>query len=301
MKLLPSFVLALLCFLLGISFTYWIQAQPTYEDVKGFFITGTSFALILGLTIQGVNLLIIRNKNRKDEKEKAIADLRRHTSDLIPVLRKWAEQPQCPPSDYLFPFVQQHASGDTQLQNILKEMNNIEGVNNTKSQWDDLQEEIPTYASNAIKKHACESFPELKPDVIHELVDNINLFLQKQYSKKKSYIFVAKSESSTPSDRYMLRSERSDGAVISEYMTANKKNIQALTATLNDLLVDAFLQEKTKLLMTLTDRLLELQNAFKRRINLIINEITYALPEQNKILCGKCRKCENIKNKWNID
>src|SRR4030042_28198 len=138
MKLLPYFVRALLWFLLGISFTYWIQAQPAYEDIKGFFVTGTSFALILGLMIQGVNLLNTRNKNRKDEKEKAIADLRRHTNDLIPVLRKWAEQPQHPPSDYLFSFVQQHANGDTQLRNIFNEMNNIEGANTTKPQWDDL-------------------------------------------------------------------------------------------------------------------------------------------------------------------
>lgn len=301
MKLLLSFVCALIWFLLGISFTYWIQGQPVYEDVKGFFVTGTSFALIVSLAFQGVKLLNTRNKNRKDEKEKAIADLRRHTNDLISVLRKWAEQPQYPPNDYLFPFVQQHANGDTQLRNILKEMNNIEGVNNTKSQWDGLRGEIPNYALKAIEKHACASFPELKPDIIHELVDNINLFLQKQYSKKKSYIFVAKSEPSTSSDRYVLRSERSDGSDTIEYVIANKENIEALTTTLNSLLVDASLQEKTRILMILTDRLSKLQNTFKRRIDTIINEITYALPEQNKILCGKCRKCEAVKNKWNME
>ena len=269
-----------------------------YENVRDFFITGTSLGLIFGLTIQGVDMLRIWHKDKKDEKEKAIADLRRHTNDLMPTLKKWAEQPQEPLNDYLLPFVQQHMLGDAQVRNILGGTN---GMNNTKSQCEELQKKIPRYIRDIIGKQAFENFPELQPEEIDALVDEIRLFHENQYLKRRSYTFVAAFNPSMSPDKYALQSQRSNGSVRSVYLMGGEKNIRTLEEIMNNLLADSHLQEMTKTLRTLADRLYKLQNAFKQRIDSIINEITYVITEQDKILHGKCTKCEDVKNKWNIN
>jgi vacuolar-type H+-ATPase catalytic subunit A/Vma1 len=253
--------------------------------------------VIGGLSFGGLDLFLTLRKERKEENKNAINNLRKHTDDLLHILKKWAEEPLTPHTEYLFPFAQQHMNDDEQVRNILR---GTDGMNNTESQCNDLQKKIPRYVLDAIEKHACESFPELEPDIMHELRDDIILFHQKQ-AKKKSYIFAAKLESSTPSDKYALQSERSNGSVRCRYLMADKKNIEALTKTMNDLLVDASLQEMTKTLMTLANRLYKLQSAFKQRIDLIIKETTYAVNEEGKILAGKCEICEAVKNKWHMD
>jgi hypothetical protein len=298
MKWLSYVAFGLIFFSLGIVFTYWMQGQLMYESIRSFIITGASFGVIASLVTEGVEMLRVWRKDKKDEKGKAMADLRKHTEDLVPILKKWAEQPQEPPSEYLFPFVQQHVSGDEQVRNIL---GGTDGMDNTKSQCDELQKKIPRYIRDIIGKQAFESFPELEPDIINTLVDEIRLFHENQYSKKRSYTFVATFDSSMSPNKYALQSQKSDGSVRSTYLMGDKKNIQTLAEIMNNLLTDSHLQEMTKTLLTLADRFYKLQNAFKQRIDSIINEITYALPEQNKILPGKCGKCETIKNKWNID
>jgi ElaB/YqjD/DUF883 family membrane-anchored ribosome-binding protein len=298
MKWLPSLLLGLTCFAFGVVFAYWIQGQLLYESIKNFVITGTSFALVVGLTVEGGQMFREWHKGKKDEKEKAMADLRKHTDDLVPILKKWAEQPQEPPNEYLLPFVQQHMSGDEQVRNILGE---TDGMDNTKSQCDELQKKIPRYIRDVIGKQAFENFPELQSEEINALVDEIRLFHENQYLKERSYTFVATFDSSIPLNKYALQSRKSDGSVRSTYLMGDKKNVQTLAEIMNNLLADSHLQEMTKTLLTLADRLYKLQNTFKQRIDSIINEITYAITEQDKILRGKCTKCEDAKNKWNIN
>jgi len=294
---LYSLLRGLTWFAFGIVFTYWIQGQLLYESIENFFVTGTSFAFFVGLTVEVAQILRGWRKDKKDEKEKDMANLRKHTDDLLPILKKWAEQPQDPPSEYLFSFVQQHVSSDEQVQNILGK---TDGMDNTKSQCKEMQKKISRYIRDIIGKQASENFPELQSEEINALVDAIIRFHENQYLKKRSYTFVAASDSALSPDKRALQCQRSNGSVIS-YLTGTEKNIRILAEIMNNLLADLELQEMTKTLMTLTPRLYKLQSTFRERIDSIINEITYAATERDKILRGKCTKCEDVKNKWNID
>lgn len=294
MKWLCYISFGLICFGLGIVFTYWIQGQFVYENIKSFFITGISFAVIVALIYEGLNLFVTLYKERKEEKKSVIINLRKHTDDLLPVLRKWIEEPLTPPTEYLFSLVQQHiVSIDQSLHDMLK---GSDGIDNTKSRRNDLQKKIPKYIREAIGKQISTDFPELNIDILEELERALERDLM-----KKSYTFIVAPDPSTTPSGHVLQSQRKDGSVKDTYLAGKKRNLQTLAKTMNNLQVDPNLQEMIENLEILSNRLRELQDAFRKEIDLIIKKITYAVPEEGGILAGRCEMCIDVKVKWHID
>lgn len=295
MKWLCYFGFGLICFGLGIVFAYWIQGQFVYEDIRSFFITGTTFAVIIGFAIEGLALFAIRHNERKEEKEKAIIDLGEHTERLLPILKKWAEQPLTPPTEYLFSFAQQHiVSSDKSLHNMIQ---GNDGINNIKSQYNGLQKKISEYIRNAMERQFLKNSQDT--DILGDLMREIRDFHEKRKSMKRPYTFKVNPMPSTIPNQYQLQSQRSDGSIKATYATGKKKNLQALANNLNSLLVDSNLQTMTETLLNLGNRIYELHRTFKERIDSMINGIAYGIKE-DKILTGTCEICKAIKNKWHI-
>jgi hypothetical protein len=284
-----------LCFGLGIVFTYWIQGQLFYEDVRNFLLTGTSFAVIIGLIYGGSNLFVTLYKERKEEKKNAIINLEEHTEQLLPILKKWAEQPLTPPTEYLFSFAQQHiVSSDKSLHNMIQ---GNDGINNIKSQYNGLQKKISEYIRNAMERQFLKNSQDTV--ILGDLVREIRDFHEKRKSMKRPYTFKVNPMPSTIPNQYQLQSQRSDGSIKATYLTGKKKNLQALANNLNSLLVDSSLQTMTETLLNLGNQIYELHRTFKERIDSMINGITYGIKE-DKILTGTCEICKAIKNKWHI-
>lgn len=301
MKWLPSLVLGLLCFLLGISFTYWIQGQLVYENVKGFFVTGISFGLIIGLAIEGVEMLKSWRNEKRDEKEKTMVNLGKHTEALIPILKEWAEKPLDFSKEYLFSLAQQHIMvGYKQLWNTIE---GTSGIRKTLSQYENLEKETLQSIRNILKKLALETHQKIEPDILDDLARAIQHFLELRHSEGKLYTFSAKQfiDPSANTSEYVLQSLRNDGSGGTTYLKGDRKSLLTLAESLNNVLSDSHLQETTKSLRILASQLYELRNAFKQGISSIIDAITYAVTKEDKILLGYCTQCANVKKKWKID
>jgi len=300
MKWLCYVGFGLICFGLGIVFTYLIQGQIVYENIQSFFITGATFGVSGGLALGVVNLFVTLYNKRKEEKEKAIVNLRKHTEALIPILKEWAEKPLTSSEEYLFSLGQQHImSGYKQLWNTVE---GTSGIRKTQSQYENLEKEASQCVRNVLKKQALETSQKIDPDILDDLARAIQNFLERRQSEGKIYTFFAKQsrEPSTNTDEYVLQSLRNDGLVKNTYLEGDGKSLLKLAEIMNNLLSDSHLQEMTKSLRTLASQLHESRNAFRERINLIINEINYAVKEEDKILAGKCEKCKAVKDKWHI-
>lgn len=288
-------VVGLICFGLGIIFTYWIQGQFVYENIKNFVITGVSFGLIATLMTKGVGMVQARRSERRKEKKKVITDLINHTKILIPELKKWAERPLTTSNELPFLLAQQHiVTGYVQLRNIIEAK---DGIKNTDSQFNTQEKAIIKYIRDALEKQR----PQLESATINHIARDIKLFHEKQYSKGKSHIFDVILDTSVTPNKHVLQSIRNDGLVKDRYLLGDKQDLLTLAETANSLLKDSYLQEMTKTQRTLGHRIYELRIAFKEKIHSLIDEITYAVSDENKILRGKCKKCKDAKKKWKIN
>lgn len=286
MKWFHYFSLILVSFGIGIVFTYWIQGQVFYNDVKNWIVGGSSFAVIIGLIYGGSNLFVTVYKERKEEKGKAMVNLKEHTHQLLPVLSKWAEEPLSPPTDYEFSFTRQHiATFNEALKDMLKDMDN------TRQQCDGLQRNIPKYFRETIRTRVPTDFPELDADALHEIENDL--------MKSGDFVGAVHDPSANPI-KYILQRQIAGGEVKRSYVVGTDEKVLPLAETLNDLRVDSHLKEMNENLTTLLGRLQELKNAFRKKVYSIIQEIASGVEEKDKILAGKCEKCRNIKDKWHI-
>jgi hypothetical protein len=73
-----------------------------------------------------------------------------------------------------------------------------------------------------------------------------------------------------------------------------------MVETINSLLGDTKLQEMFDEQKSLGHKLGQLRVSFKREVIKEIDDITYSLNDEAKILLGYCSKCENTKKKWKI-
>jgi hypothetical protein len=277
---------------MGIIFTYWIQGQIIYENIRSYVVTGATFGVILSLAYKGLDMVTSWHNEQKKEKKEDIDNLGKHTNDLLPVLQKIAENPSTSSTEYLFSLAQQHITSDEQLNNIL---NGEDGLKNTEFSYTALQKKIDTHIENAIETE----FLKLESAIFCILFEDIKDFLKKISVKGKSYVFVAVTDSSNLITS--LQSTRSDGLVINTYLTGKKEELLVSAKAMNDLLTDTSLKEMFNTQEILGQRLYQLRLTFKQKIHEIINEITYSVSSEGKILSGYCKKCEDIKKKWKIN
>jgi hypothetical protein len=299
MKWLSWFVFGLICFGFGIIFIYWIQGQLVYESIQNFILTGVSFGLFVTLAIKGVGMIQAWSSERKKEKKKAIADLIKHTEVLIPELRKWAEQPLTTSNELPFLLAQQHIiSGYITLRNIIE---GKDGIKSTDAQYNTTEKSTTRYIRDAFEKQIQEKLPKLESSTINHLVRDIRHFHEKQHSKGRTYTFDVVLDTSMTPNKYVLQSIRNDGLVMDRYLIGDKQDLLTPAKTANNLLKDSYLQETTRTQRTLGQQIHKLRIAFKQKIHSLIDEITYAVTDEGKILCGKCKKCKDAKGKWKIN
>ncbi len=299
MKWVSCLVFGLIGFGFGIIFTYWIQGQFVYGPIQNYIIGGASFGLIVSLLTKGVEMVISWRSGNKKEKNKAITNLIKHTEVLIPELKKFSEQPLAPSKDYPSSLAIQHIlSGYKQLTNTLE---GNKGLKNTESRYSDLETKIKDYITNIVKKQVPEKLSKPRLTVIYELVEDIKYFHERRRSKGKSYIFSVLLDTSLTPNKHVLQSVKDDGTIQTRYIIGDKKDLLALAETMNNLLKDSYIQEMTKTLWTLGNQLHELRITFRRQTDSIIDEITYAITDKDKILHGNCTKCSGIKEKWKIN
>jgi len=299
MKWLSYLGFGLICFGLGIIFTYWIQGQFVYESIQNFIITGVSFGLIATLTTKGVEMIQERSSARKKEKKKVMADLIKHTVVLIPELKKWAEQPLTTSNELPFLLAQQHImSGYMELRNIIE---GKDGIKNTYSQYNAIEKATTKHIQDAFEEQIPEKLLKLESETINDLVGVIKRFHEKQHSKGRSYTFNVIPDTSVTPNKHVLQSKRDDNLAIDNHRIGDKEDLLTLAETANNLLKDSVLQEMTKTQRALLHQIPELRIAFKQKIHSLIDEITYSITDEGKILCGKCKKCKDAKKKWKIN
>jgi len=269
--------------------------------MSDFFITGTSLGLILGLVIEGVEMLKSWRNEKRDEKEKAIGDLGKHTEALIPILKEWAEKPLDFSKEYLFSLARQHIMvGYKQLWNTIE---GTSGLRKTLSQYENLEKETLQSIRNILKKLALETHQKIELDILDDLARAIQHFLELRHSEGKLYTFSAKQfiDPYMNTGEYVLQSLRNDGSGGTTYLKGDRKSLLTLAESLNNVLSDSHLQEMTKSLRILAPQLYELRNAFKRGIYSIADKVTFAVTKEDRILLGNCIQCTNVKKKWKID
>jgi hypothetical protein len=299
MKWLSYVACGLISFAFGIVFTYWIQGQLVYESIRNFIITGASLGVIFGLLTKGVDMFNMRRSEKKDEKEKAMVDLGKHTEAIIPILKEWAETPLDSSKEYLLSLAQQHImNGYEQLWGIIE---GTTGIRQTQSQYENLEKETLQSVRDVFKKQLLEASQKVEDATVDDLAIAIKSFLER-HSQGKSYTFSAKQslDPSAKTGEYVLRSLKNNGSVSNTYLKGDRKSLSALADIMNNVLSDSHLQELTKNLRTLATRLYELRNTFKQRISSIIDKITSAVSKEDKILLGNCTQCADIKKKWKI-
>jgi len=299
MKWLCYFGFGLICFGLGIVFTYWIQGQFVYENIRSFLITGTSFGVVGGLAFGGLDLFVTLRKEKKDEEKDAMTDLRKHTNDLVPILKKWAEEPLSFSGEYLFSLGQQHImSGYKQLWNTIE---GTSGIRKTQLQYENLEKGIIQSVRNILKKLALETSQRIEVEDLDDLAREVQHFLE-LHSEGKLYTFSVKQsiDPSTNTGEYALQSLRSNGQAKTTYLKGDRKNLLTLAENLNNVLSDSHFQEMIKSRKILASQLYELRNTFKQGISSNIGAITYAVAKEDKILLGNCTQCANVKEKWKI-
>ena len=215
-----------------------------------------------------------------------MVSLKEHTYQLLPVLEKWAEDPLSPPTDYRFSFTRQHVAT---FNEALKDM--LEDMDNTRSQCNSLQRNIPKYIRETIRTQVPTDFPELDAETLDSIESDL--------MKSGAFVGAVHDPSATPI-KYILQRQIAGGKVKSSYLVGTDEKVLTLAKTLNDLRVDSHLKEMNENLTTLLGRLQELKDTFRKKVHLIIQEIASGVEEKDKILAGKCEKCRNTKDKWHI-
>ena len=244
----------------------------------------------------GRSIAFFIGEKHKEKREK-IENLKKHTEDLIPELKKWAEAPLMFSKEPLFVLAQQHIK-DTELWDIIEGSN---GIRATQSQYDTLEDDVLKQIETAIKKNVSEKLPKFEIENLNWFVEDIKEFIEQKLSKDKSYIFVVETDASITPYKYYISSVRPDGSSHrSKYQKGAKENLEKLAEILNNILNDAQLHQMIKALHDLGQRLYNRRATFREKMNLIINNTVYAVSDEDRILLGKCKRCEHIKKKLKI-
>jgi hypothetical protein len=128
-------------------------------------------------------------------------------------------------------------------------------------------------------------------------VRDIKEFMEKRLFEDKYQTFQVVPDNS----QYSIRSVTADGATSrSQYQRGTKENLQKICDIMNSIQKDAHFEEMTKTLVKLGHQLYDLRITFERKINLLVNNIKYAVSDEHKILLEKCDWCQALKNKWKI-
>jgi len=236
---------------------------------------------------------------QRDAKRKEMIDnLKNHTEDLIPELKKWAEEPLTSSKESLSLLAQQHIK-DTELWEILE---GSEGIRVLDSQCDSLANEFRKQIETSIKQQLAKELSKFEIENLNWFVEDIEEFIAKKLLKNKSHIFTVEQIPSVTPPKFLIRSERSDGSIYrSPYLTVTKENLEKLADIMNNILNDAQIQQRIKDQRNLGERLYKKRVSFTEKMNLIIDDVTHAVSDEDRILLGKCKRCEHIKKKLKIN
>lgn len=234
-------------------------------------------------------------KGKVTERNKMVENLKKHTQDLIPELRKWAEHPLKHSEEPLFLLTQQHIK-NSELWEMLE---GSEGIRATQSRYDALSNGVNKQIGEIIKGRVSEKLPNLEIQHVAWFVEDIRDFTQKKIFKGKSYIFKVETNSSTTRPHsYHLSSFTADGSQARVgYQTGKKKNLKELANIMNNILEGSQFEETIRTWKDLGQQLHKKRKVFRENIGVLINNITYAVSDEDKILFGQCHKCEEVKRK----
>lgn len=293
MKWLRYLTIFLIGFGLGIILTYLIQGHPTFETVLNFILGGSS----LGLIVEVGEVFRQWLKDNKEERKEMIKKLIEHAHDLLPDLEKWASQPLMSFSLYAKQHIE---TGYGELWNLLEGEDN--GIKALETKYYLNDKNIDMLIENTITNKISEELPKFKIEHLEWFVEDIKDFLEKKRFENKLYIFKVVTDTSTTPYRHFIYSERSDSSVErSPYQTGTKENLEKLEKIMNNILNDAQLQGMLMDLHDLGKQLYNAREAFSRKMNIVINNITYAVSDEDKILLGVCDRCKQIKKKLKMD
>jgi hypothetical protein len=239
---------------------------------------------------------------RERKHEKTMDSLKKHTEDLMPELKKWSGNPSIFsifPNESLVVMMREHIrTGYQELWDILE---GRDGIKVVESSYYVLVKKTAGQIETFIEKQHLERIPKFEIENLDWFIQDIKDFLEKKLYDNKSYTFVVVTDSAIL-DTYIINSVRSDGTINrAKYLSGTKENLEKIAEIMNHSLNDAQLQQMIRTLHDLGQQLYSKRETYKKKMNMIIHNITYGVSDEDKILLGKCDRCRNIKQKQKID
>jgi rubrerythrin len=243
-------------------------------------------------TSRGIRFFI----GQKDTKRKEmIENLKKHTNDLIPELREWAKQPLVDSKEALFLLAREHIK-DTELWKILE---GRKGVRALEFWYTILTDKITTQIQTSIEEQLQEKLPKFKIENLSWIVEDIEELIKKRLNQGESWAFKIVQDGT--SSIFLLRSERSDGTVFRNYLRGTKDDLETFAGILKSILNNIQIEKTIKEQLDIGKRLYEKRLSFAEKMNRVIDDIITGVSDEEKILFGKCKRCEGIKKRLKMN
>jgi hypothetical protein len=242
--------------------------------------------------------------NDRNQKHKGMIDkLQKHTNDLIPELKKWAESPLISSNEYLFLRTQQHIETGyfSDLWSILNDDNN--GIRATESKYDNSARALRKQIRSIIQEQISKEIPKVKIENLEWFVEDIKEFLEKKVLRNAIYVFrCSRVEVSSTTVNYLDSIQPNGSLYRKEYLNGLEEHVEKLAKILNNILEDYELLQRTKDLYDLGEKLHQIRVSFQKRMNYLIDELVHAVSDEEKIILGTCDapSCRDIKRKLKL-
>ena len=274
--------------------------------IVGYFLSGgTAFSPIgvgigSGITLAwGIDLLygILRDKRQeeKEEHDRLMVSLTKHTDELKPSLRELAKEPLASSDASMFLQAKKHIeSGYPELWNLLE---GRDGIRITSNEISGIETKIPIQIKAIIQKQIPSNLSMSEYDMncfavdIRDSIDGgitdgrLNMF------KIAESINIASGR-----ERRLLVYMRSDGTPERTYHVENltEKDKEELAVIMNNILNEIDLRETIEHLHELRRQCNDKHTSFREQMKTIIENTEHAVGEDNRILHGKCKYCEAL-------
>ena len=128
------------------------------------------------------------------------------------------------------------------------------------------------------------------------------IFEKKYYSFKVGKGLDVPQTTPEPKYLYFINAVKLDGSESTSYRSPaeNKEELEKLVAILNDILNYLPLHHMVKTLHTLQEKYSQNHETLLKNVAEIHNDLNYAITKKGKILLGKCKICEQEKDKLKL-
>jgi hypothetical protein len=235
-------------------------------------------------------------QEEEDQRKKGIDNLKKHTEDLIPELRKWTENPLLSSQKPLFLCAQQHIKG-TELREILEGKDGIRALESQKISLTAISKQIQTSIKNQHKEKIRKFEVENLEWFVQDIIDDIEEVIKGH----ETHPFEV--EKDATQDVWLIQRYRTDGMQSRSpyYTKGTKDDMDNLAGIMNSTLNDTQIRKTIEDRNYIEERFNKTRGLFAEKMNLIIDTVTYGVSDEDRILFGQCDWCEDIKRKLKLN